>query len=166
MEDHSFLQTSQELTDQYERNADMVYRLCRIYLKNSADADDAVQSVFLNLIKSKVVFCDLEHEKAWLITATRNHCKNILKNWWRTRRVDLENLPEIPCYDDADFDEVRKRLLLLPEKYQSVLYLYYYEGYPLKEIARILGQNESTVRTRLSRGLERLKIDLGDGEYV
>lgn len=165
MEDDSLLGVSKEFTGQYERNVDMVYRLCYIYLKNPADADDAVQSVFLNLIKSKVAFNDLEHEKAWLITATRNYCKNILKNWWKTRRVDVEDWPETHCFDNEDFGEIRRRLLLLPEKYKTVLYLYYYEGYLIKEIAQILGQNESTIRTRLSRGREHLKIDWG-GNYI
>ena len=165
MEDHSLLRASKELTGQYERNADMVYRLCYLYLKNYADVDDAVQSVFLKLIKANVVFHDFEHEKAWLITTTRNYCKNILKSWWKTRRVELEDLQETSYFDHEDFDEVRQRLLALPEKYKTVLYLHYYEGYLLKEIARILGQNESTIRTRLSRGLERLKIDL-EGNYI
>ena len=61
--------------------------------------------------------------------------------------------------------KVLAKLLLLPEKYKTVLYLYYFEGYSVKEISAMLGHKESTIQTQLSRGRKRLKIDLG-GNYL
>lgn len=154
-----------KLREIYQRNVDMVYRLCYTYLKNSFDAEDAVQSVFLKLVKSPVSFNDCEHEEAWLIVTCRNYCKDILKNWWRTRRVDIESLPEATTRDaDEQSVEVLEKLLLLPEKYKTVLYFYYFEEYSVAKIAELLGRKESTIQTQLSRGRERLKIDLG-GNY-
>ncbi|XOS93392.1 RNA polymerase sigma factor [Brevibacillus laterosporus] len=79
MENNSLLRTDKELAELYQRHADLVYRLCYIYLKNPVDAEDAVQSVFIKLIKSQMIFNDYEHEKAWLMVTTRNYCKDILK---------------------------------------------------------------------------------------
>lgn len=50
--------------------------------------------------------------------------------------------------------------MALPGKYRVPLYLYYYEGYPVKDIAALLGMNPSTVQTRLARGREQLKTIL------
>jgi RNA polymerase sigma-70 factor (ECF subfamily) len=133
-----------------------------MYLKNTADTEDAVQSIFLKFIKSNKKFNDYEHEKAWFIVTTQNHCKDIFKSWWKSRRIDLEALPEVPYWDNHDESgEVLLKLLSLPEKYKTVLYLYYYERYSVKEISKLLARNESTVQTQLSKGRERLKIDLG-----
>ncbi|MEF2966553.1 sigma-70 family RNA polymerase sigma factor [Paenibacillus sp. M1] len=165
MENNSLLRTDKELAELYQRHADLVYRLCYIYLKNSVDAEDAVQSVFLKLIKSQMVFNDHEHEKAWLTVTTRNYCNDVLKYWWKSRRVDLDALPEVADWSYAKpSGNVLEKLLSLPEKYKIVLYLYYFEEYSVREISEMLGQKESTIQTQLSRGRKRLKIDLG-GNY-
>lgn len=162
MENNSLLRTDKELAELYQRHIDLVYRLCYIYLKSRVDAEDAVQSVFLKLIKNQMVFNDHEHEKAWLTVTTRNYCKDILKSWWRSRRVDLDNLPEIPSWSNVEpSGKVLAKLLSLPEKYKTVLYLYYFEEYTVKEISKMLGFKESTIQTQLARGRRRLKIDLG-----
>lgn len=166
MESNSLLCTDKELAELYQRHVDLVYRLSYIYLKNPVDAEDAVQSVFIKLLKSQMVFKDHEHEKAWLMVTTRNYCKDILKNWWKTRRVALDTLPEVSSWNgNASSGEVLARLLSLPEKYKTVLYLYYFEEYSVKEIAEMLGHKESTIQTQLSRGRKLLKMDLG-GNYL
>jgi RNA polymerase sigma factor (sigma-70 family) len=166
MENNSLLRTDKELAELYQRHIDQVYRLCYIYLKNPVDAEDAVQSVFLKLIKSQMVFNDHGHEKAWLMVTTRNYCKDILKNWWKTRRVDLDALPDVSSWNsDEPSEKVLAKLLSLPENYKTVLYLYYFEEYSVKEISEMLERKESTIQTQLSRGRERLKIDLG-GNYL
>lgn len=162
MGNHSLLRTDKGWAEIYQRHADLVYRLCYLYLRNSVDAEDAVQSVFVKLIKSPPAFNGYEHEKAWLTVTTRNHCKDLLKSWWRSRRVDMADLPEVAAWQgDEDSGEVLAKLLSLPEKYKTVLYLYYYEDYTVREIASMLGCSDSTVQTRLARGRKRLKMDLG-----
>ncbi len=165
VENNFLLGTEEALAQMYQRNVDMVYKLCYIYLKDSVDAEDAVQSVFLKLLKSHIIFNDLEHEKAWLIVAAKNYCKDVFKSWWRQKRVDFDNLPEISSQvEDKQTTEVLSKLLALPQKYRIVVHLYYFEAYSTREISELLGTNESTIRTQLQRGRERLKIDLG-GEY-
>ncbi len=166
MEDNSLLRTSKELAEMYQRNVNRVYKLCYIYLKNAVDAEDAVQSIFLKLLQSNVYFNSYEHEKAWFITTTKNHCKDILKSWWKRQRVDFEVLPDIASQDeDRQEKEIIAKLLALPEKYRVILHLYYLEDYSVKELATLLGRNESTIRSQLQRGREKLKIDLGGKDF-
>lgn len=152
----------EEFKELYERNIDTVYRIAYIILRNPSDTDDAVQGIFLKFLNSNKRFNDIEHEKAWFIVITRNYCRDILRSSWRSRRVDLETLPDIAHWDSKEeSSEVLEKLLLLPEKYKTVLYLYYFEGYSVKQISEALEVKESTVQTQLSRGRKRLKIDLG-----
>ena len=59
--------------------ADMILRISYIYLKNTADAEDICQDVFLKLLKNEIVFDSPGHEKAWIIRATMNACKDLLR---------------------------------------------------------------------------------------
>jgi RNA polymerase sigma-70 factor (ECF subfamily) len=155
-----------EFTEVYGRHADMVYRLCVMYLKRSADAEDAAQSVFLKLLQADAAFNDPQHERAWLITAARNHCKDVLKSAWNTRRADTEALPELVAeVRGQETGEAFERLLALPEKYRTVLYLYYVEEYSVREISKMLSRGESAIQSQLMRGRQKLKIDLGGSEH-
>jgi len=157
--------TEKEFTEIYQRNVDTVYRLCYMYLKISADAEDAVQSIFMKLLRSNKRFENFEHEKAWLISTSKNYCKDVLKSWWKSRRISVDDIPEITCWDNNQLaSEVLEKLFSLPAKYKEVLYLYYYEEYSVKNISKLLGRNESTIQTQLSTGSKRLKISIG-GQY-
>lgn len=143
-----------DLQEVFNRQFERVYRVAMIYTKNAADAEDAAQSVFLKLIEKKIEFSDENHEKAWFITATRNHCKDMLRSFWR-KEVDLGEIPEQP---DESFDNTALSVMMnLPPKYREVLYMYYYEGYSVREISGILHRKESTVQTQLAAGREKLK---------
>ena len=153
------------MAELYQRNINRVYKLCYIYLKNPVDAEDAVQSVFLKLLQSGVYFNDNEHEKAWFITTAKNHCKDILKSWWKRRRIDMETLPDTAVSERKQETEIMIKFLALPERYKIVLYLYYFEDYSVKEISVLLKRNESTIRSQLQRGREKLKLDLGGKSF-
>lgn len=163
MAQRSLLRTDKELTDLYERQIDTVYRLCYTLLRSVPDAEDAAQTVFVKLMEGGVCFENPAHERAWLITTAKNHCLDLLRHWWKRKRVDLEALPETGAPDQTGDRELLEQLLSLPAKYKLVLYLYYYEGYSSAEIAGLLGLNDNTVRTRLRTGRRKLKISL-EGE--
>lgn len=150
--------TNEEITNIYHRNIDTVYRVSLMFLKDVSDAEDAVQDIFIKLIRGKYRFETDEHEKAWLIVATQNHCKNILKNWWRKKRTDINKIPQPSYMENFTVDNIWQEVVKLPNKYKIVIYLYYYEGYATKEISDILGVKDSTIRSRLSRARKRLKI--------
>lgn len=145
-----------------DRYADMVFRIALLYLKNKADAQDATQEVFLKLLRKNTGFEKEEHQKAWLITVTVNYCKDQLKSAFRRKAVPLlESVPDVSCIQEQDKREVAAAVFALPLKYRNVIYLYYYEGYSTAELAKMLGSKEATVRTRLKRGRELLKTQLG-----
>lgn len=134
----------------------MLLRLAGTRLSSAADAEDAVQEVFLKLLSSGVVFRSEEHEKAWLIRATLHRAGDI------RRRADRKNLPletaeTLGAPDQLEMDFILDAVRSLPPKYSSVLYLHYYEGFSAREIGRLLGLPAATVGTRLARGRDRLE---------
>lgn len=151
------------IQESYQKYMGMVYKICLMLTKSVMDAEDATQSVFLKRIQHGS-FQTPEHEKAWLIVTAQNHCKNLFKNWWRTSRVEQEDLPE-PAATMVTADKaVWEELLVLPPKYRIVLYLYYYEGYSTEEVAAILHSKPSTVRTQLCQGRKKLKLILEEDD--
>ena len=122
-----------ELKDIFERQHKRVYRIAMLMLNNVSDAEDAVQNVFLKYIEKGSSFEDIEHEKAWFITVTRNYCKDQLKNFWK-RNVDMGDIPEQIQEEEQD-NELLEHIMKLPDKYKEVIYLFYYEDYSIKEMS-------------------------------
>lgn len=166
MAERSLLRTDKELTDLYERHIDTVYRLCYTLLHSAPEAEDAAQTVFVKLMECNIAFENSAHERAWLITTAKNYCLDLLRHWWKRKRVELDSLPETGAPDLTEEDgELLEQLLSLPAKYKLVLYLFYYEGYSSAEIAQLLNLNDNTVRTRLRTGRRKLKISLEGEQY-
>ena len=155
----ALLRTDKEIAEIYDRNFRSVWNVTLTLLKNRAETEDCVQDVFLQLIRKAPVFENPEHERGWLILTAKNLAKNRLAHWWR-RRADLDEAAEIGV-SDPEPDATLAAVLTLPEKDRLVLYLYYYEGYAVKEIALLLGLNPATVRSRLTRAREKLKTLMG-----
>jgi len=156
----SLLRTDREIVEIYERHKKTVYRVCFAYMKNSADTEDAVQDTFFQLIKTGTAFESVEHEKAWLIRTATNICKNILRNWWR-KRGNLEDYENLRGNGDIEIDNVFTVVMGLPDKYKTVVYLYYYEGYNSIEISKILDKPQSTIRNHLHEARIVLREKLG-----
>lgn len=161
----SLLRTNREIEEIYERNYQTLFRICFAYLKNTADTEDAVQTTFFKLIKAAPAFESEEHEKAWLIRTATNVCKNVLRHWWH-RNENIDDYFEIQGDESPDsaLDEsyVFRVISDLPDKYKTVVYLYYYEGYTSVEISSILKKPQSTIRNYLHEARAILKERLGD----
>lgn len=158
------MRSEQEVNRAVEQYADMVRRLCMIHLKNHADTEDIFQTVFLKYALSSVLFESTEHEKAWILRVTVNACKDLLKSFFRSRTVSLDDIMEQPAVMPQDHREVLEAVLSLPVKYKDAVYLHYYEGYTAPEISRILGKNVNTVYTILNRSKQLLREKLGGEE--
>jgi len=131
------------------------------YLKNTADAEEVAQDVFLAYLQKRPVFENSEHEKAWLIRTTINKCKNMLKaGWFRSRNPVPEDLSYLP----KEESDVLQAVLALDKKYRIPIHLHYYEGYSIQEIATILEAKPATVGTWLARGRALLKEKIGGME--
>ena len=141
-----------------DRYSDMILRIALHGVGSRADAEDIAQEVFLKRITAKRAFDSPEHEKAWMIRVTLNQCRDFLKAAHR-KNVPLEE--DIPC-EDPD-TEVLDAVLRLPADFRNVIYLHYYEGLSVSEIAGILHRRENTVSSRLHRAREALKSSLTGG---
>ena len=157
------LRTDSCASEIISKYADLVFRLCIVYLKNTADAEDAFQNIFIKLFEKSPSFNDEEHLKAWLIKCTTNHCKNMLGTYWNRYRVSIDDVL-LPIEDKQD-EQLVKYVMKLPFKYKTVIFLYYYEGYSTLEISEILNIKDATVRTHLKRGRDLLKKELYNGGF-
>ncbi len=159
-----FVRTRTEILKLYKTHYDMVYRISFLYLKNQQDAYDAVQETFLRLIRYPKEFENEEHAKSWLIVTATNYCKDVLKSFWYRKKVSKEalTLSEIPHNSDTpsnqeQLDEILYAVMALPDQYKTIIYLYYYEGYQLGEIADILHKNPSTLRSQFTKAKRLLQ---------
>ncbi|MDE6707055.1 MAG: RNA polymerase sigma factor [Oscillospiraceae bacterium] len=142
-----------ELVNQY---GDMLYRICLLSLKNHADAEDAVQEVFLKYFTRAPEFDSENHRKAWLITVALNQCKTI----HRQKKRSIPTEPELLKISETISQEnhaILDALMQVPEKFRIVLILYYVEGYKIQEIANLIGKSSSAVKMRLSKGRKLLE---------
>lgn len=140
--------------------SDMVYRIALNRVGKKEIAEDIYQDVFFTFTKKNPNFKDENHEKAWFIRVTINKTKNIVTSSWNTKTVSLE--------DNLKFETEEKNNIYylvqdLPRNYRTVIYLYYYEEYKVKEISSLIGKNENTIKTWLARAREILKTSIEGG---
>lgn len=146
-----------------EEFSDMIFRIAYQNLCNIADAEDVVQEVFISLLKSKgKIFNDSEHLKSWLIRVTINKCLDVRRSFFRKNTVPIDS--QVISYTDEE-KVLMDQIMKLPKDYRNIIYLYYYEGYKIKEIADILGKNQNTISSKLQRGRNKLKKNLIEGGY-
>lgn len=143
--------------------ADMILRISYQYLKQTCDAEDICQTVFLKYLTANMTFDSMEHEKAWIIRTTINACKDHLKSAFFRRTVALDDAAQMaaPAVPDSWLLDAMKGL---PENYRLSLYLYYYEEYSAREIAQVMGVSESAVGQYLARGRRKLRSIITDEE--
>ena len=142
------------------RHGNRVLRLSYSYLHNREDAEEILQETLLQFLKTAPVLENQAHERAWLLQVAANLSKNRLK-YRAIRRTD-ELTEELAADDREDLSFVWEAVKALPARYREVIHLFYYEGYSTGEIAGLLHQKETTIRTHLARGRERLKAILGE----
>jgi len=141
-----------------EKYFDTVYRLALSQAKDSHRADDILQEVFLRYMKVCKKMESEEHVKATLLRITVNY-SNSFKNSAHNKR-DTQLDEDIPYTDKINDGSVLEKVLALPDKYRTVIHLYYYCGYSVNEISKITGNNPATVKTHMKRARNLLKIDL------
>ena len=147
-----------------ERYGDTVFRLAYSYLKNRADAEDVMQETLLKLYLERKPFRSPEHERYWVVRVAVNESRRLLRSFWRSRAVPLDEQWDAPVSDDPAKRELFQAVMGLETKYRLTIYLYYYEGCSVKEVAAALHANPSTVQTWLQRARERLRRELSEEE--
>lgn len=134
-----------------------VYNLSYSYVLNKFDAEDITQKTFYKLFNNKVLKRENTFIKNWLFKVCVNESKDYLKSSWF--KVSKE-MPETEIKDNNH--GVLDSMQNIDPIYRIPLYLHYYEGYSIKEIALIMKKSESAIKMRLSRGKEELKKEMED----
>lgn len=132
-----------------------VLRTAYSYLHNMTDAEEILQDTLVQFLKTSPVLESREHEKAWLLRVACNLSKNRLK--YNSIRQTDELMEELAAEERDDLSFVWEAVKALPDQYRAVIHLFYHENYQTAQIAGILNMKESTVRSNLARGREKLK---------
>lgn len=143
----------------YDEYAQMLYRIAYLHTGSLQESEDILQEVFIKLIYNSPHFKNEEHKKAWLIRVTTNKCKDYIKSS-RANNLPLnENILSNKSESDKTID-IQSKIISMDEKYKTVIYLFYYEDYTVKQISSVLRLSESAVKMRLKRAREILKKEL------
>lgn len=148
------------LEQMIEKYSNMVYRLAMARTGNVENSEDVYQEVFFKLAKKMPEFKNEEHEKAWLIRVTINCSKNLLNSAFLRHRTDID---ENISFETEERHDIYYAVQKLPQKYKTVIHLYYYEDYSIKEISKLLHSNENTIKSRLSRARKELEKSVEGG---
>ncbi len=146
---------TEKILDDY---GDTILRVAYSYLHNMSDSEDILQETLIQVIKTKPVFENESHKKAWLIRVASNLSKNKI-DYNKLRDTDELN-EELVANEREDLAFVWDAVKQLPERFREVIHLFYQEGYSTRDISEIIGRNESTVRSDLKRGRDQLKMIL------
>ncbi|MBI3951737.1 MAG: RNA polymerase sigma factor [Acidobacteria bacterium] len=154
----------EEIMIQHERQVLMTaWRL----LGHLHDAQDAAQEVFLRLYKYLNRFDETRRLSPWLYRMTVNVCRDMVRKRQSAAVLSLEEIPDEEIPDPVDSQEMislaqQRRMMAeglkrLSEKERAALVLRDIEGLSTKEVARVLGSSEMTVRSQVSRARVKMK---------
>lgn len=146
-----------------DRYMNTVFRIAFNYLKNRADAEDVTQNVMMKLLRPDRSFTDEAHVKNWLIRVTVNECKKAVLSPWRRRVVPLEDCENTLSFETPEQSALFEAVMALPARDRVIVYLYYYEDYPIADISKTTGVSETAIQTRLMRARRKLREKLTGG---
>lgn len=142
-----------------------LYRLAYYYLGNAHDAEDAVQETALKAYENFRKLKKQEAFRPWMFKILVNVCKKYLRKKYEPEQsvdaVELSYEPELAS--QAQMTELLGRL---SEEERLIITLSVFGGYKGEEIARILGKNHSTVRSKFRRALKKLELELKQGKEM
>lgn len=145
----------------FEKYRGSVYAVAYSFMKNQADSNDILQEVFLKYYESMDELSEDKDIRPWLLTVTANTCRNFMRSGWFSKTFFTDDLDNIAYEQDfGEESDLFRALMRLPEKERIPVHLFYYEGCSTAEISKILKVNTSTLRVRMMRAREKLKIYL------
>ncbi|HEM6554743.1 TPA: sigma-70 family RNA polymerase sigma factor [Streptococcus suis] len=157
--------------DQYEKEIIGIAEEISYYLQKSgagpADNQDIAQDVLVKLLESDIVL-PFEKLRAWLY---RSAVRAYIDKYRRDKRYheilqkEFFRREDLLVYDQEGYEELYQAVADLPEKYQQVIDLYYFQDMSVKEVAHILGTGQSWVKIILYRGRKQLRKILEERGY-
>ena len=156
--------TSERFQQEYLSLADSLWQVAWYILEDSAEAEDAVQELFLRLWRGKDALDGIRSPKGYAIRVLRNLCLDRVRQ--SRKMLPADDLPEsaLPARQDEAVDEkerlakVLAAIKSLPERQREVLTLRTLDGLSYEEITRETGINNLTLRVLLSQARHKLKI--------
>ncbi|QGU94006.1 sigma-70 family RNA polymerase sigma factor [Clostridium bovifaecis] len=144
------------------QNKESHYRVAYSYVKNKEDALDIVQDSIYKAFKSISVLENTDNINSWFYRILINTAIDYIR---KNSKISLVEDFILDSNDDSKEDnyediDLQKALDNLPEINKTVITLRYFEDLRLEDIADILGENLSTVKTRLYTGLRKLRIEM------
>lgn len=144
-------------------NKEALYRFAYSYVHNEDDALDIVHDSICKSLANINTFKDTDSIKPWMYRIVSNcaiHYKRKNKKYVTSSEyIELDDLMGYDKYEDLD---LQRALDLLPEKYRTVVILRYFEDMKIAYIAKMLDENENTIKTRLYNALDKLKISISE----
>lgn len=141
----------------FQKYGDRIFSAAFSVCRNRADADDVVQDTLIRYYSLDKEFENEVHLKAWLIRVAVNRAKDINASFWRRNTVEWEDTMDELVFEAPEDSRLFEAVMRLPEKYRTVIHLFYYEDYAVEEIAAILRRPRGTVKSQLNRGRALLK---------
>ncbi len=159
---------SQETLDYLVRRfGPQVIRLAYYHVRDRYLAEDIAQEVFCRAYKNIAKFRNMSSYYTWLYRITVNLCRDVKASAYfrHMRPLHSTEASAQAAQDEAEQGgEVFAAVMSLPEKYRTVISLYYFDDMATPDIARTLGLKEATVRTRLARARELLRTKLEESQ--
>lgn len=156
---------SQALLENYQR----FYRFAYFYVSNEQDAMDVVQEAAYKAIRNCETLKNENYIITWLFTIVRNLALDVQqkRKWEQPGRIEeyLEEKSGEQCRNYGDSWDIKEALKVLEEKEKTIIILRFFEEKKLSEIAEIMGENVNTVKSKLYRALQKLKVELKDMAY-
>jgi RNA polymerase sigma-70 factor (ECF subfamily) len=149
----------ESFTELVLQHQEAMFRTARAILQNDQDAEDAVQEAILAAFASRNTLREKEKFKPWILRILANKCYDACRK--RKSAVDLEDVQDFltaPGTDHAERMSLWQAVLSLGADLRAAVTLFYFDGFSIREISRILGISEAAVKTRLSRGRARLRL--------
>ena len=158
---------TQEIIKEYILlNQNQIYRLAFSYVHNKDDALDIVQETIYKAMAGKRSLHKSDSVRPWLYRIVVNTALDFLRRKKREAvpHEDILLRGESAADDRYEDIDLKRALDSLPDMYRSVVVLRYFEDLTLEEIAGILNENLSTVKTRLYKSLKLLRVEMSEAE--
>ena len=141
-------------------NYEKYYRLALSYSRNEADACDIVQEAAYKAILKCESLKNIEYADTWIYRIVINEAYTFLKKRRTEENLDEIEEKNISAEDEYENLDLKQALERLDEKDRTIVVLRFFEDRRLDEIAEILDMNLNTVKSRLYRVMDRLKLAL------
>lgn len=155
-----------KVKDYIVNNQKNFYKIAYSYVKNEDDSLDIVHDAICKALSKIDSLKDIEVVKPWfykiLINSAIDHIRKNNKYVNITEEELINEYKADDVYSDIDLERALDRL---PEEYKSIIILRYFEDMKIEDIANVLSENTNTVKTRLYKGLRRLKIKIKTEDY-